>query len=66
VGDATLVTDRQESVRLHAAMFEARPFFARLAGLPARPGRSQIAAAVNAGRTLVRIRLQSGNGGRGY
>lgn len=60
VGDATLVTDRQESVQLHAAMFEARPFFARLAGLPPRPGRPQIAAAVDAGRTLVRIRLGPG------
>jgi deazaflavin-dependent oxidoreductase (nitroreductase family) len=60
VGDATLVTDRQESVQLHAAMFEARPFFARLAGLPPRPGRPQIAAAVDAGRTLIRIRLRPG------
>lgn len=60
VGDATLVTDPQESVQLHTTMFEVRPFFARLAGLPARPGAGQIAAAVNAGRVLVRIRLRLG------
>jgi deazaflavin-dependent oxidoreductase (nitroreductase family) len=58
--DATLVTDPQESVQLHTTMFEARPFFARLAGLPARPGPTQIAAAVHAGRVLVRIRLRLG------
>jgi hypothetical protein len=57
VGDATLVTDPLESVRLHATLFEVRPFFARLAGLPARPGEPLIARAVNAGRVLVRIRL---------
>ncbi len=57
-GDATLVTDPQESVQLHTTMFEVRPLFARLAGLPARPGPTQIAAAVNAGRVLVRIRLR--------
>ncbi len=59
-GDATVETDPHESVRLHTTMFEVRPFFARLAGLPARPGESQIAAAVNAGRMLVRIRLHLG------
>jgi hypothetical protein len=59
VADATLVTDRQESVQLHAAMFEARPFFARLAGLPSSPGKAQIAAAIDAGRTLLRIRLRA-------
>jgi len=42
----------------HTTMFEVRPFFARLAGLPARPGPTQIAAAINAGRVLVRIRLR--------
>jgi deazaflavin-dependent oxidoreductase (nitroreductase family) len=57
-GDATPVTNPQESVRLHITMFEVRPFFARLAGLPARPGPTQIAAAINAGRVLVRIRLR--------
>jgi hypothetical protein len=59
-GDATLVADLQESVQLHATMFEIRPFFARLAGLPARPGATQIAAAIKAGRVLVRIRLALG------
>jgi hypothetical protein len=59
-GDATLVTDPRESVQLHAIMFEARPFLARLAGLPARPGEIQIARAVNAGRMLVRIRMRLG------
>jgi hypothetical protein len=57
-GVATLVTDPQESVQLHTTMFEARPFFARLAGLPVRPNGDQIAVAVNAGRVLVRIRLR--------
>lgn len=33
-GDAAPVTDPQESVQLHHTMFEVRPFFARLAGLP--------------------------------
>jgi deazaflavin-dependent oxidoreductase (nitroreductase family) len=61
VGDAALVTDPVESVQLHATLFEVRPFFARLAGLPARPGDSQIARAVNAGRVLVRIRLRLGD-----
>jgi hypothetical protein len=56
-GDAVLVTDVAESVQLHASMFEARPIFARLAGLPARPTPDQIERAVNAGRVLVRIRL---------
>ena len=59
-GDATLVTNAQESVQLHTTMFEVRPFFARLAGLPARPGPTQIAAAIKAGRVLVRIRLRLG------
>jgi len=56
-GDATLVTDPLESVQLHATLFEVRPFFARLAGLRARPEEALIARAVNAGRVLVRIRL---------
>lgn len=60
VGDAAVVTDRQESVELHTTMFEVRPFYARLAGLPARPAGTQIAKAVNAGRVLVRIRLRFG------
>jgi hypothetical protein len=59
-GDAMLVTDLQESVQLHTTMFEVRPFFARLAGLPTRPEASEIARAVNAGRMLVRIRLRLG------
>jgi hypothetical protein len=57
-GDATVVTDPQESVQLHTTMFEAKPFFARLAGLPEKPGEAQIATAVDAGRMLVRIRLR--------
>lgn len=58
--DALPVTDPQESVRLHATMFEVRPFFARLAGLPSRPTAAQIARAVDAGRVLVRIRQRPG------
>jgi hypothetical protein len=57
-GEAAPVTDPQESVRLHLAMFEIRPFFARLAGLPPRPSRPEIAGSVEAGRVLVRIRLR--------
>jgi hypothetical protein len=57
-GDATVVTDPHDSVQLHTTMFEAKPFFARLAGLPGKPGESQIATAVNAGRMLIRIRLR--------
>lgn len=34
VGDPTLVSDPLESVQLHATLFEVRPFFAGLAGLP--------------------------------
>jgi hypothetical protein len=59
-GDASVVTDLEESVKLHTSMFQARPFFARLAGLPARPGGLQIAEAVNAGRVFVRIKLLPG------
>ncbi|MDP9467838.1 MAG: nitroreductase/quinone reductase family protein [Chloroflexota bacterium] len=57
-GSATPVTDPAESAELHAALFSARPLFARLAGLSARPARSQIAAAIKAGRMFVRITLQ--------
>jgi deazaflavin-dependent oxidoreductase (nitroreductase family) len=56
-GAAGLVTDVAESVQLHASMFEVRPIFAQLAGLPARPNPDQIERAVNAGRVMVRIRL---------
>ena len=57
-GEGALVTDEEESVQLHASMFEARPLFALLAGLPARPTRQEITRAVEAGRVLVRIRLR--------
>lgn len=57
-GDASPVTDAEESIQLHTSMFEVRPIFAQLAGLPARPTRQQIARAVDAGRVLVRIRLR--------
>jgi deazaflavin-dependent oxidoreductase (nitroreductase family) len=56
-GDATLVTDPAESVPIHAAMFEVRPLFARLAGLPTRPSAAVIEKSVKAGRVLVRIKL---------
>jgi deazaflavin-dependent oxidoreductase (nitroreductase family) len=59
-GDARVVTDVAESVQLHATMFEVRPIFALLAGLPARPTSDQIARAVRAGRVLVRIHLHKG------
>lgn len=57
-GKAAPVTDPQESVRLHFAMFEIRPFFARLAGLPPRPSAPEMARSVEAGRMLVRIGLR--------
>jgi hypothetical protein len=49
------VLDQAESVRLHAKVFQAKPFLARLAGLPARPTSSQIEQSVGAGRVLVRV-----------
>ena len=54
-GLAEPVLDRAESVRLHATMFQAKPFFARLAGLPGRPTNSEIERSVAAGRVLVRV-----------
>ncbi|HYM52202.1 MAG TPA: nitroreductase/quinone reductase family protein [Candidatus Dormibacteraeota bacterium] len=60
-GEATLVRDTPESVQFHTTMFEARPLFARLAGLPGRPAPDQIARAVSAGRVFVRIKLRVGN-----
>ena len=54
-GLAEPVVDRAESVRLHAEMFRTRPFFARLAGLPARPTRGEIEQSVGAGRVLVKV-----------
>jgi deazaflavin-dependent oxidoreductase (nitroreductase family) len=56
-GLAKPVLDEAESVRLHATMFEAKPFFARLAGLPARPTTSEIEQSVRAGRVLVRVSM---------
>ena len=56
-GLAEPVVDQAESVRLHATMFRAKPFFARLAGLPARPTTSAIEQTVRAGRVLVRVSL---------
>lgn len=49
------VLDRAESARLHARMFQAKPFFARLAGLPGRPTNSEIERSIAAGRMLVRV-----------
>ncbi|MDQ2941645.1 MAG: nitroreductase/quinone reductase family protein [Chloroflexota bacterium] len=65
VGDAAPVTDSLESAQLHATLFQVRPFFARLAGLPPRPGGPVIARAINAGRVLVRIRLRVGGSAAG-
>ena len=56
-GLAEPVLDRAESVRLHATMFRAKPFFARLAGLPGRPTTSEIEQSIAAGRVLVRVRV---------
>jgi deazaflavin-dependent oxidoreductase (nitroreductase family) len=49
------VLDHAESVQGHAEMFRKQPFFARLAGLPARPTTSDIDQTVAAGRVLVRV-----------
>ena len=57
-GQATVVTDQADSIQKHSLMFKVMPFFAVLAGLPARPAETQIASAVSAGRTLVRIKLR--------
>lgn len=60
-GTATPVTDREECIAVHARLFRERPFFRRLAGLPASPGGgaypSDVARAVDAGRMLIRIAL---------
>jgi deazaflavin-dependent oxidoreductase (nitroreductase family) len=60
-GTATPVTDREERIAVHARLFRERPFFRRLAGLPAAPGGgadpADVARAVDAGRMLVRIDL---------
>ena len=60
-GTATPLTDREESIAVHARLFRERPFFRRLAGLPAAPGGgaypADVARAVDAGRMLVRIGL---------
>lgn len=57
-GVATLVTDPAESVQLHATMFEVRPLFARLAGLPSSPSAAEIERSIRSGRVLVRIKLR--------
>ena len=62
-GLAEPVLDPADSVRLHATMFRAQPFFARLAGLPARPTRREIEQSVEAGRVLVRVSVAP-NGSR--
>jgi deazaflavin-dependent oxidoreductase (nitroreductase family) len=60
-GMAVPLTDREESIAGHARLFRERPFFRRLAGLPAAPGGgadpADVARAVDAGRMLVRIDL---------
>jgi deazaflavin-dependent oxidoreductase (nitroreductase family) len=60
-GTATLLTDREECIAVHTRLFRERPFFRRLAGLPAAPGGgadpADVARAVDAGRMLVRIDL---------
>jgi hypothetical protein len=60
-GTATPITDREESIAVHARLFRERPFFRRLAGLPAAAGGgadpADVARAVDAGRMLVRIDL---------
>lgn len=60
-GTATPLTDREESIAVHARLFRERPFFRRLAGLSTAPGggaySADVAGAVDAGRVLVRIEL---------
>jgi hypothetical protein len=50
------VTETAESVRLHERMFRQQPLFALLAGLSGPDQRHQIRTAVDAGRTMIRIR----------
>jgi hypothetical protein len=57
-GEGAPETALQESVQLHMRMFQIRPFFARLAGLPPRPSPPDVVRAVEAGRVLVRIKLR--------
>ena len=49
------VLDEAESVKGHAELFRRQPFFARLAGLPARPTTGDIETTVAAGRVLVQV-----------
>ena len=60
-GRAVAVTGRDESIGEHARLFRSRPFFRRLAGIPAGPrggpDPAMLARSVDAGRTLVRIEL---------
>jgi hypothetical protein len=62
-GTATPLTDREECIAVHASLFRERPFFRRLAGLPAAPGGgaypTDVARAVDAGRMLVRVELDT-------
>jgi F420H(2)-dependent quinone reductase len=55
------VLDRAESVRGHAEVFRRQPFFARLAGLPARPTTGDIEQSLAAGRVLVRVSVAPGD-----
>lgn len=60
-GVAAVVGDRDESYWQHARLFRERPFFRRLAGIPATPGGDadpeQLSRSLDAGRTIVRIEL---------
>ncbi|MEO8229432.1 MAG: nitroreductase/quinone reductase family protein [Chloroflexota bacterium] len=49
------VLDPSQSVQEHAELFRKQPFFARLAGLPARPTTGDIQRTIAAGRVLVRV-----------
>ncbi len=62
-GTGAVVADRDESLREHARLCRERPFFRRLAGLPAqRRGGADATAierSIDAGRRLVVIRLDA-------
>ena len=55
---ADVVLDEAESADLHQRMFELKPAFAVLAGIPGRDREAQIRRSIAAGRRLVRLRLK--------
>ncbi|MEX2547167.1 MAG: hypothetical protein WD830_05190 [Chloroflexota bacterium] len=62
---AVPITDSAESIREHDRIFREHPWFRRLSGIPTtsgeRPDAAALARSVAAGRTLIRIELETGD-----